>query len=86
MDGYKTYSGILLLILGGLQSFKLIPAMSQEDTTQLADGILMIVGAAVAIYGRLHVGYRLEKAELEKQELLKKTEQVETQTEEVERG
>lgn len=53
MKGYKTYTGLLITLLGilGIGQW-----FSADQTGQIADLILQLVGLVYATYGRTQVG------------------------------
>jgi len=59
---HKTYVGILLLLLSALEAQGLIPNIGPAGYQEIVGYVSTIIGAAVAIYGRLDVGERLAVA------------------------
>jgi hypothetical protein len=63
MDGYKTYGGIGLMIFSLLQTHGLATEIGEADKAAIIEGVIALIGIVLAIYGRIDVGQRLEKAE-----------------------
>jgi len=59
---HKTYIGIVLLLLSALEAQGVIPSIGPAGYEAIAGQIATIIGAAIAIYGRLDVGERLANA------------------------
>ncbi len=60
MDGYKTYTGVVIILLSLFQQHDILPKMGDSETSQFADSILTLVGACIAVYGRFKVGEKLD--------------------------
>ena len=58
MNGYKTYTGIFVMLLGFLASKGFIPNAGDVVYTDLVNQIFTVVGAVLAIYGRYDVENR----------------------------
>lgn len=58
LNGKKTFTGIIVMLVGFLSSKGYIPMAGDETTQQLAESLITIVGFALAVYGRWHVSNR----------------------------
>jgi len=50
LQGYKTYIGLAITLLGVLGLGGII---SSDELTEIVDGVLQIAGIAIAVYGRI---------------------------------
>ena len=51
LTGYKTYIGIILLLLPAIQQFTGVQITSEQATAYL-DALFTVIGGIVAVYGR----------------------------------
>ena len=62
MQGYKTYFGIVLTLLGTLGVFEKF-GVSQEQVTQFMDLAIQLIGAGIALYGNYDAHRRLNNSQ-----------------------